>query len=56
MVKLPSGLSTRSLPLMLSAVVPLNPVSTLKLVSAGSEPSNLPVITYDDALFTPTNR
>ncbi len=56
MVKLPSSLRTRSLPLMLSAVSPLRPVRTLKLVSAGSAPSNFPVITYEDALFTPTKR
>lgn len=56
MVNEPSGLSARSLPLMLSAVLPLNPVSTLKLVSAGSAPANRPVMTYFDAVFTPTKR
>src|SRR5215218_3252517 len=55
-VNVPSGATIRSLPLRFAAVAPFRPVSTLKLVSAGTSPVKRPVITYDDALLTGMNR
>ncbi len=39
-----------------AAVMPVSPVSTLKLVSAGGSPSKRPVITYVDVLLTAMKR